>query len=51
MAATVGVGFAAIEVAKQMGARVIAATRKLDKATALEKAGADHVVVTLVEDL
>lgn len=50
-AATGGVGFAAIEVAKQMGARIIATTRKQDKATALIEAGADHVVVTSEEDL
>ena len=50
-AATGGVGFAAIEVAKQMGAQVIATTRKQDKATALEAADADHVVITSDEDL
>lgn len=50
-AATGGVGFAAIEVAKQMGAQVVATTRKNDKAAALEKAGADHVVVTADQDL
>jgi NADPH:quinone reductase-like Zn-dependent oxidoreductase len=50
-AATGGVGFAAIQVAKQMGATVIATTRKRDKAQALTDGGADHVVVTDEEDL
>lgn len=50
-AATGGVGFAAIEVAKQLGSRVIATTRKRDKAKPLKTAGADHVVVTSEEDL
>lgn len=50
-AATGGVGFAGIAVAKQMGATVIATTRKREKADALLKAGADHVVVTSEEDL
>lgn len=49
-AATGGVGFAAIEVAKEMGAKVIATTRKRDKAPALTDAGADHVVVTDEDD-
>lgn len=50
-AATGGVGFAAIAVAKQMGATVIATTRKQAKAEVLRQAGADHVVVTSEEDL
>ena len=50
-AATGGVGFAAIEVARQMGVTTIATTRKSDKADALREAGADHVVVTDDEDL
>lgn len=50
-AATGGVGFAGIEVAKQLGATVIATTRKQEKAAALSEAGADHVIVTDEEDL
>lgn len=50
-AATGGVGFAAIEVAKEMGLTVIATTRKGDKKQALAEAGADHVIVTEDEDL
>ncbi|PZD73222.1 Quinone oxidoreductase 1 [Acaryochloris thomasi RCC1774] len=50
-AATGGVGFAGIEVAKQLGASVIATTRKRAKAAALSEAGADHVIVTDEEDL
>lgn len=50
-AATGGVGIAAIEVAKQLGATVIATTRKQNKAAALADAGADHVIVTDEEDL
>ena len=50
-AATGGVGFAAIEIAKEMNATVIATTRKQNKVQALLDAGADHVVVTGEEDL
>ena len=50
-AATGGVGFAAIEVARQLGATVLATTRKRDKADELLDAGADHVIVTDEEDL
>jgi NADPH:quinone reductase-like Zn-dependent oxidoreductase len=50
-AATGGVGFAAIEIAKEMNAIVIATTRKQDKVQALLDAGADHVIVTGAEDL
>ena len=50
-AATGGVGFAAIEIAKEMNAIVIATTRKQNKVQALLDAGADHVVVTSQEDL
>ena len=50
-AATGGVGFAAIEVAKQLGATVIATTRKRSKADQLTEHGADHVIVTDEEDL
>ncbi len=50
-AATGGVGFAAIEIAKEMNATVIATTRKQSKVQALLDAGADHVIVTSEEDL
>jgi NADPH:quinone reductase-like Zn-dependent oxidoreductase len=50
-AATGGVGFAAIEIAKEMNATVIATTRKQNKVQALLDAGADHVIVTSEEDL
>lgn len=50
-AATGGVGFAAIEIAKEMNAKVIATTRKQNKVQALLDAGADHVIVTGEEDL
>lgn len=50
-AATGGVGFSGIEVAKQLGASVIATTRKRAKAAALSKAGADYVIVTDEEDV
>ncbi len=50
-AATGGVGFSAIEMAKQLGATVIATTRKREKAQMLLEAGADQVIVTSEEDL
>lgn len=50
-AATGGVGFAGIEMVKQLGATVIATTRKREKAQMLIDAGADHVIVTSEEDL
>ena len=50
-AATGGVGFAAIEMARELGVNVIATTRRRDKADALLQAGADHVIVTDEEDL
>ena len=50
-AATGGVGFAAIEVAKDMDLTVIATTRKPSKKQSLLDAGADHVIVTDDEDL
>ncbi|MEO1133660.1 MAG: zinc-dependent alcohol dehydrogenase family protein [Cyanobacteria bacterium J06639_1] len=50
-AATGGVGFAAIEVAKALGATAIATTRKRSKADALLDAGADYAIVTSEEDL
>ncbi len=50
-AATGGVGFAAIEIAKQMNTTVIATTRKRSKVQALLDAGADHVIITGEENL
>jgi NADPH:quinone reductase-like Zn-dependent oxidoreductase len=50
-AATGGVGFAAIEIAKEMNTTVIATTRKQNKVQALLDAGADHVIVTSEEDI
>lgn len=50
-AATGGVGFAGIEVAKQLGASVIATTRKPAKVAALSEAGADYIIVTEEDDL
>jgi putative PIG3 family NAD(P)H quinone oxidoreductase len=40
-----GVGLAAIQVAKDLGARVVATTRTLEKVAALEQAGADLALV------
>jgi NADPH2:quinone reductase len=50
-AASSSVGLAAIQVAKATGAKAIAATRNPDKKAKLQKAGADHVIVTEQEDL
>lgn len=50
-AATGGVGFAAIEIAKELNATVIATTRKRNKVQALLDAGADHVIVTGEENI
>ena len=50
-AATGGVGFAAIEVAKELRATVLATTRSEAKADELRAAGADHVLVTGGDDL
>ncbi|MEE9355724.1 MAG: zinc-binding dehydrogenase [Methylococcaceae bacterium] len=50
-AATGGVGFAAIEIAKELNATVIATTRKPNKVQALLDAGADHGIVTGEENL
>ncbi len=50
-AATASVGHACIQVAKAQGARVIATTRRADKAERLRRTGADHVVVTSQEPL
>ncbi|HJV94621.1 MAG TPA: zinc-dependent alcohol dehydrogenase family protein [Albitalea sp.] len=50
-AATGGVGIAAIQMAKQLGATTIATTRKADKAALLRELGADHVIVTESDDL
>jgi NADPH:quinone reductase len=45
-AASSSVGLAAIQIARWVGARVIATTRGADKKTFLLNAGADHVIVT-----
>jgi NADPH:quinone reductase-like Zn-dependent oxidoreductase len=50
-AASSSVGFAAIQLVKEIGATSIATTRSIDKKQALLNAGADHVVVTDNEDL
>ena len=50
-AATGGVGFAAIEIAKELNVTVIVTTRKRNKVQALLDAGAEHVIVTGEEDL
>jgi len=46
-----GVGLAAIQVAKFLGARVAATTRTKEKLSALERAGADLVIHSSSEDL
>ena len=50
-AASSSVGLAALQIARQLGATAIAATRSGDKAPALREAGADHVVATDSQDL
>ncbi|MBS1999924.1 MAG: zinc-dependent alcohol dehydrogenase family protein [Cyanobacteria bacterium SZAS LIN-5] len=50
-AASSSVGFAAIQIVKEIGATSIATTRSAAKKQALLDAGADHVVVTDEEDL
>jgi len=50
-AASSSVGVAAIQVAKSVGAKVIAATRTEEKKKFLLEAGADHVIVTNSQDL
>ena len=50
-AASSSVGLAAIQIAKSVGAHVIAATRGTGKKSFLIGAGADHVIVTDEEDL
>lgn len=46
-----GVGLAAVEIGKAMGATVIAAARGKDKLTAAKDHGADHVIDYVAEDL
>jgi putative PIG3 family NAD(P)H quinone oxidoreductase len=46
-----GVGLAAIQLAKFLGARVVATTRSKEKLAALERAGADLAVHSASEDL
>lgn len=50
-AASSSVGIAAFQVARSVGATVIATTRTSDKAQALLDAGAHHVIATSEEDL
>lgn len=50
-AASSSVGIAAFQVARSVGATVIATTRTSDKAQALHDAGAHHVIATSEEDL
>jgi NADPH:quinone reductase-like Zn-dependent oxidoreductase len=50
-AASSSVGLAAIQIAKSVGALVIATTRGAGKKSALMSAGADHVIATDEEDL
>ncbi|PPR22955.1 MAG: Quinone oxidoreductase 1 [Alphaproteobacteria bacterium MarineAlpha10_Bin1] len=50
-AASSSVGVAAIQIAKQRGACVIATTRHATKKQALQDIGADHIVATEEEDL
>jgi putative PIG3 family NAD(P)H quinone oxidoreductase len=46
-----GVGLAAIQLAKLLGARVVATTRTMEKRPALERAGADLAIHSPSEDL
>ncbi len=46
-----GVGLAAVEIGKKMGARVIAVARGKEKRAAAALAGADHVIDADIEDL
>lgn len=50
-AASSSAALGGLQIAKRVGATVIAATRKADKADFLREAGADHVVATEEEDL
>ncbi len=50
-AASSSVGIAAIQIAKDCGAKVIASTRGAEKKTALLDHGADHVIASEEEDL
>jgi NADPH:quinone reductase-like Zn-dependent oxidoreductase len=50
-AASSSVGIAAFQIARNVGATVIATTRTSSKADALRKAGAHHVIATAEEDL
>ncbi len=46
-----GVGLTAVEIGKQMGARVIACARGADKLEVARKAGADHLIDATTEDI
>lgn len=50
-AASSSVGLAALQIAKQVGATSIAATRGPEKVDAIKAAGADHIIQTAHEDL
>ena len=50
-AASSSVGIAAIQIARRVGATVIATTRTSAKARALKDAGAHHVIATTEEDM
>jgi NADPH2:quinone reductase len=46
-----GVGLTAVEIGKQMGARVIACARGADKLRAAKDAGADHLIDATTDDI
>lgn len=46
-----GIGLAAVQIAKALGATVIAAVSNADKAAAARASGADHIIDTSVPDL
>ncbi|SEO54119.1 NADPH2:quinone reductase [Salinihabitans flavidus] len=46
-----GVGLTAVEIGKLMGANVIACARGADKLSIAEKAGADHLIDSVTDDL
>ncbi|KJS42676.1 MAG: zinc-binding dehydrogenase [Roseovarius sp. BRH_c41] len=46
-----GVGLTAVEIGKQMGARVIACARGADKLAVAKRAGADHLIDAATQDI
>ncbi|MGK8235529.1 NADPH:quinone oxidoreductase family protein [Roseovarius sp. MS2] len=46
-----GVGLTAVEIGKQMGARVIACARGADKLAVAQEAGADHLIDAATQDI